>query len=173
MKRPAGRGLTARDIMHRQLVTLDPELTIPEVRRIFLDRQVTGAPVVDEEGRILGVVSQTDLIRYQQRARPEGVEPAGFYQQTNGAVLLGPHDGDDLPRTARVEDIMTPAAFMTRPDAPVPAVARFMLRRHVHRLIVADQGRLLGIVTSMDLLRALLRRPRRTARRARAPARRA
>lgn len=152
----AHRELTAKDVMHRRVVTVDPEMTLREAAQVFLDRCVTGAPVVDADGKLVGVVSQTDLIRYGQRAQPAPSETPGYYHESDGEVLVS-HMRAEPPATVQVQEIMTPAAFLTEADTPIREVARFMLRRHVHRIIVTRHGRLAGIISSMDLLRALVR----------------
>ncbi len=163
MPRPAGGELTAKEIMHKHVVTVDPEMTVQEVTQLFLDRQITGAPVVDEDDKLVGVISQTDLLRYQRRATPANTQVPSYYHDSDSEalVILMQRDTSDTD-TRRVRDIMTPAAFMTEEDTPIREVARFMLRRHVHRIIVTHKDKLSGIITSMDLLRALLRPRRRT-----------
>ena len=164
------QGLTAKDIMQKHVVTVDPQMTVQEVLQLFLERQITGAPVVDEDEKLVGVISQTDLLRYQRRAAPANTQVPSYYHESDGEVLVS-QLRMDASETTRVQDIMTPAAFMTEADTPVGEIARFMLKRRVHRIIVTHHGKLAGIVTSMDLLRAVLgkrvprhagkRRPRR------------
>ena len=149
------QALTAKDVMQRNVVSVDPMMTVPEVVQCFLDRQITGAPVVDEEDKLVGVISQTDLLRHQRRGAPAGAQKPSYYQQANGEVLVS-HLKIDASATARVRDLMTPVTFMTEEETPLREVPRFMLERHVHRIIVTRQGKLAGIITSMDLLRALL-----------------
>jgi CBS domain-containing protein len=155
MARVARRELTAKDIMRKNVLTVDPELTVQEVMQLFLDRHITGAPVVDEEDKLVGVISQTDLLRYQRSMAPVAAHTPSYYQESDGEVFVS-HMRIEAPASTRVQDLMTPAAFMTEEDTPVGEIARFMLRRHVHRIIVTRKGKLAGIVTSMDLLRALL-----------------
>lgn len=150
----SGSELTAKDIMQRYVLTVDPQMTVQEVMQLFLDRQITGAPVVNEDDRLVGVISQTDLLRHQRKAAPAAQAPA-YYHESDGEVLVS-HLRIEAPTSTRVQEIMTPATFMTEEDTPVREMARFMLRRHVHRIIVTRDGKLAGIVTSMDLLRALL-----------------
>lgn len=154
MGRAATKALTAKDVMHKRVVTIAPETSLREAMQMFLEENITGAPVVDDDEKLLGVVSQTDLVRYQRRAGPEAAPP-GYFRESDGELLVGRLQ-TELPRTAQVQDIMTPAAFTTDESTPIREIARFMLRRRVHRVIVTRQGKLAGIVTSMDLLRALV-----------------
>lgn len=119
--------MLARDIMHRKVKTLTPETSIREAAKLFSDRRITGAPVVSREGHLVGVVSQTDLVRRE-----------------------GARD--------RVEQIMTPWAVSFEEETPVLELARQMLRKRIHRVVITRDGKLSGIVTTMDLLKALMER---------------
>ena len=143
--------------MVRHVVTMGPETTIPEAVQLFLERQISGAPVVDDDGKLLGVISQTDVMRYQKRAPGKGEAVPSYYQLTNGEPLVAELEREASDTTC-VEAIMTPAAFTVEDDTPVDEVAQCMLREHVHRLIVTRSGRLAGIVSTMDVIRGLLRR---------------
>jgi CBS domain-containing protein len=156
-----GRGLRAKDIMQRRVVTVDPEMSAQAVLQLFLDRQITGAPVIDEVGKIVGVVSQSDLLQYQRQGAPAGPHAPSYYYETDGEALVRRLQAE-VPSGATVQELMTPAAFTTGETTPLETVARFMLKHRVHRIIITRQGKLAGIVTSMDLLRALTgtRRPR-------------
>ncbi len=159
--RPHGpaRALRAGDLMQRRVVTLSPDMPIAAIMARLAEQEVSGAPVVDERDRLVGVVSQTDLLRYERRhdRAPRPREVSAFYQQANGDVFVR-HLQVDADDTTCARDIMTPAAFTTDVSTPVAEVARFMVQRHVHRILVTRRGRLAGMVTSMDLLRALLPR---------------
>lgn len=122
-------ALRVRDIMTTDLVTLSPGATVTEAARTLTENRVSGAPVV-ERGRIIGVLSTTDLVDNQLRPT-RGPEPS-------------------------VADVMTHVIWAVRPgDAAVLAV-RLMLTERVHRaLVVDDEGRLLGILTPLDVLRAI------------------
>jgi CBS domain-containing protein len=148
--------LTVGHIMHRAVLTLSPETAIRDAVDRLVEWHITGAPVVDEADHVVGVLSQRDLLRYEQHAPTPRPAVPNYYQQLNGEVLASrmefPEDS-----TKRVRDVMTPAAFMTEQTTPVRAAARFMLHKRVHRLLVTRRGKLVGIVTSMDMLRGLLR----------------
>lgn len=146
--------MRAKDVMSRRVVTVPSWLTLREAARIFIDEKISGAPVVDRKGAPVGVVSQTDLIR-RQRERGVDTEAPAWYAEEG---VRGFHVEE--PDRTRVEDVMTPAVFSAGETTPVEELARLMLRRRVHRVVITRAGRLLGIVTSMDLLRALLATPR-------------
>lgn len=159
--------MLAKDIMCKKVVTVDSWLTLPELAKLFAEKCISGAPVVDESGTILGVVSQTDLVRTRREA--------------SAGVALYHRELDDTPRSAglhieeleetTVERIMTPGAISLDEATPVEKVAKVMLESRIHRVLITRGDRLAGIVTTMDLLRALIVAARKApARRARAHA---
>ncbi len=144
--------MLAKDIMHKGVVTVEPYLTVSELAKIFTERCISGAPVVDGEGNILGVVSQTDLVRSRREAS-SGV-PVYHVQAHEVASSVGMH----LEEIAgeRVENIMTPGAISFDENTLVEDLAASMIELHIHRVLITRKGRLCGIVTSMDMLHALL-----------------
>jgi CBS domain-containing protein len=104
-------------------------MAVRAVARLVGDEAITGAPVVDGEGRVVGVLSQCDLLDHLLTPSPEG-----------------------SPATT-VRDIMTPAAVTVEEDTPLPEVAARMAQHGVHRVVVVDPAqRVRGIMTSMDLV---------------------
>lgn len=151
-----GHPMVARQIMEARVLTVDPEMTADEVLQLFLERQITGAPVVDEDGKLLGVISQTDLLRHQGGvdAHPAPPQPPSYYLEADGELLVR-HLQVEGRAATRVRDLMTPAAYTTEHATPLQAIARFMWRKRIHRVLVTRRGTLVGVITTMDLLRAL------------------
>jgi len=151
--------MLAKDIMRRKVVTVASYLTLAELAKVFQERCITGAPVVDPDGRILGVVSQTDLVR-ARRESSAGV--AHFHLEPDmPSASVGMHF-EEL-EGERVEDIMTPGAIAFDAETPVSVLARAMMERHIHRVLITHDGRLAGIVTSMDMLRVVADGPHKPA----------
>lgn len=165
---------TVRDIMQERVITVTPDVSVREIAQILVRESIGGVPVVDAEGTVLGVVSASDVVRatarepevelgYEPRRAPElepeesGPEHASFYApdvipEWVRPVLLG--DAlEGLDATA----IMTPASFFVRPDLSLEEFAEFLVRGRIHRALVLDGGKLVGIATSFDALRALTR----------------
>jgi CBS domain-containing protein len=145
--------LKARDIMTADPICIGPSGTIRDLARLFEEHQVSGAPVVDQSGKVIGIVSKTDLIRRCAEGTND-IPPAYLFE-----VLADQEEvaSEAIPEPlVCVEDFMTEDPLMVSPDISAGAVARMMFDRRIHRVIVADrEGYPLGIITSLDLLGAL------------------
>jgi CBS domain-containing protein len=162
-----------RDIMRRDVVRIRPEASVRELILLLAQEQISGVPVVDHSGEIVGVVSTTDILQLaaqnidapmrETRWRHSGrdildEESAASVRQIDAPFQFEEPDPLSLgvPELAeyRVEDIMTPAAFTVDLDTTVAQLSRFMLQGRIHRALVVERGRLEGIVTAYDVLRA-------------------
>jgi CBS domain-containing protein len=145
-------GPTARDLMTAHVTSVSGDATVDEVVAFLTDSGYSAAPVVDQAGRPIGVVSRTDIIVYD-RARFEAERDAtGFYDRP---VLS--HTRAQPSRwgpVVRAADLMTPLVFTVPPTAPAGDVAAEMAARNVHRLFVVDEAAtLVGVISALDLLR--------------------
>lgn len=135
---------TAKDVMQERVVTVRPNLLVRELAKLLDEKRISGAAVVERGGRIVGVVSKSDLVHHE-------LEGADHYVWEEGAMPRGFHV--ESPDRAVVADIMTPGVVEAAPDAPLSALARLMRRRRIHRVFITEAGRLRGIVTTLDLLK--------------------
>lgn len=145
--------MLAKDIMRSPVVTVAPFATLKELATLLDEHQISGCPVVDGDGGVLGVVSRADLVRAGRESGPREL----VYHRSEGeepTSSRGFHLED--PDISRVERIMTPGAISFETDAPVERIARLMLQRRVHRVLITRRGKLCGIVTTMDIVRAFL-----------------
>lgn len=144
--------MKVKDVMTRDPVTASPETKLRELALLLTDRQISGVPVVDEDGRCLGVVSEADLL-VKQLTRP-------LSRRLPLEWILGErHDAGELRRraaTTAAEAMSAPAITIT-PDRPVREAASVMVDRKINRLPVVSDGRLVGIITRSDMVRAYLR----------------
>ncbi len=116
------------DVMTPAVITVPPGISLSEAAALLAEARITGAPVVTPNGRLLGMLSRSDLVDPRHH-RPE----------------------------ATVEDAMTHLLFAVRPSDPAMTAVRLMVVEGIHRVVVIDEhGALVGIVTSMDILRSLL-----------------
>ena len=140
------------ELMNPDVVSLQPEMTVPEAQELLARRSVSGAPVVDSRGRVLGVVSQNDLVR--STAHPDTAAKTGqFFTSVEEYEDLGLTPV--VPSSLRVAEVMSRRVYHVSRDAGVAVAANIMRERHIHRLLVLDKGVLVGVVTSLDLLRVV------------------
>ena len=162
------------ELMTSNVVLIRRDAEVHELSKLFLERGVHGVPVVDEDGRLVGVVSQTDLIAWHHDV---GLDASAFYDMpdlrpeagTRRELIVEDEEnpeeadtGEEDPwrlrlaevRTARVDEVMTPLVHAIGPDQSAAEAAARMLRHRIHRLIVVDEDlKVLGIISAMDLLR--------------------
>ncbi len=168
-------GLRAEDVMVRDVICVPEEMDLRDLTKLFLERGITGAPVVDREGRLRGVISQTDLLFYSLTRDDELRMDSTFYHsvRVEGRHLPAGFQIEDV-NTARVADVMTPVVHSVTARASLESVARMMTRNHIHRVIVRRGSKVAGIISALDILKAVGRRERSRPRRdTRKPARRA
>jgi CBS domain-containing protein len=153
------KNATARDIMNPEVMTVQADMTVHELASFLIENEFTGAPVLDEQGHLVGVVSVTDVAKGETDEATFVPDPAnpesyvrGWEDKMNREDLRRLH----IQGGARlVREIMTPATYTVREDTPVPAMARTMTAGRIHRLLVMRGRRLVGIVTTLDMLKLL------------------
>ena len=156
-------GPCARDLMTAPAKCLAPDMTLREAVEQLADANVSGAPVVTSDGNPVGVLSLVDVVGHLAGLE-RAVAPGGFYSYGSpGGDEGGPHawartigrgDGDALEES-KVSDVMTGDVYGVAPEASWIELADEMWKRRVHRLLVLDRRRVVGIVSSLDMLRAL------------------
>lgn len=152
------RPITAADVMNPRVLTVRTDMSVREAARYLVDHEITGAPVEDPEGTLVGVVSVVDVTE----AASEGLSAAAFRRRPGyfARPEERPLSPGDLERLAdeelTVEDIMTPEIYTVATDTPVADVAMAMLRDHLHRLLVVRDGKPVGVVSTSDLLGLLV-----------------
>ncbi len=137
------------ELMSPPSLRLRPRTTVREAEEALGKKRVTGAPVVDDDGHAIGVVSQHDLIVYLSGRTTAG-ESGAFYTDVEAYRELA-DVAIDRGKTP-IEEIMTRDVVCVDRGASVTEAARRMRERRIHRLLVTDSGVLVGIITSLDLL---------------------
>ena len=156
-------ALRAKDIMTRSVISLRAEQSVQEAARVLMDHGIQGAPVVDGKGALVGVLSVTDLARYEEERDPDLLGPPDYYR------LFDTSDDDSVDwrgvfhleglEDATVMMVMTPGVISVTESDGLSTVVETMVELGVHRLIVADNHglKLVGVITQSDILaRALL-----------------
>ncbi len=148
---------SAAEIMTAQLQTVPHDWTVEQLATFLIDHSISGAPVVDEGGLLAGVVSLTDIVRHScEQSLDLGGRSESFYASVTDRVLA-PEEArafrESVDSQALVADIMTPVVFEVTPDTSLLQVAEAMVRGKIHRVLVTEDNKLLGIITALDLLR--------------------
>ena len=150
------RKETARDVMQSQVLTVSPHDPLHVVQRLFYEESIHGAPVVAEDGRVLGVITATDVMRAAAEGRERApAEPATFGDDLDlghGAWGMAPEDFKERLQDETVADHMTESVVEVAPGDPVAKVALALQQHQVHRVLVVENGKLCGIVSTFDLI---------------------
>ena len=154
------KHLIAKDIMTRDFMTVPKHWTLDELSQFLIDREISGAPVVDEAGKLIGVVSLTDIVRHDSFSELElrADEPHDYYlhgwENRLTADDLSSFHVEEKSQVA-VQEIMTPFLFKISENTPIREIANIMIDGLIHRLLVTHNDKIVGIVTTMDLLKVI------------------
>jgi CBS domain-containing protein len=121
--------LHASDVMIKDVISVTETTPLKEVARMFVEKKITGAPVLNASGELVGVISETDIIR-----------------KTTNIGAWSP---------TKAGQIMTKPAVTVAPDDSLQRVCEMMYNRRIHRVVVAEGTEIKGILTTMDILRAI------------------
>ena len=153
-------ALTAADVMQTQVITVSPVDPLHMVQRLFFEEEIHGAPVVDEEGRVRGMITIMDLIRAATEENDaSGVDFVHVFEDIGvggGWASTSENFQSRLSETL-VEDAMTENVVAVGPETSVADVARVLRENKIHRVLVVNKDTLLGIISSFDLIRLLER----------------
>jgi CBS domain-containing protein len=122
-------SLYASDVMVKDVITVSESTPLKEVARLFGEKKITGAPVVNAQGELVGVISETDIIR-----------------KTTSIGAWSP---------SLAGQIMTKPVVTVSPNDTLQRVSELMYNRRIHRVVVAEGREIVGIITTMDILRAI------------------
>jgi CBS domain-containing protein len=144
---------TAGDLMTRDVAVVHPETSLLEAVRLMAQRRISGVPVLDDAGKIVGMLSEGDLVRWhegysEQQARWLDMLAEGF--QLAPAFLEGVRE-----QNRRVKTIMSPDVVTVTEDTLARDVAHLMYHKRIKRVPAVRDGKLVGIVARSDLVRAL------------------
>ena len=148
---------TAEDLMTPNPLSIRADATMREAVAFLIDKGISGAPVIDEAGRPVGVLTQFDLLVHD-REKTEYVVPDPEYVDANPAMHKRLRENFQIEKVdrTRVRDVMTPFVFTVAADALAGTVVDDLLGRKIHRLFVVDNhGVLIGVISALEVLRHL------------------
>ncbi len=149
--------LKAKDIMARDLITVTPETTVEELAELLWHRRINGAPVVDSDGSLIGVVTESDLIDQTKRFHIPTVVSI-----IDSVLFLEKEDKIEMEvkkmTGQTVADICSKKPVTIKEETQVDEIASIMAERNVHTLPVLTDGKLVGLVGKADIIRTMSRR---------------
>lgn len=159
--RPVSR-IPVREVMSRDVIVVRDDMTLQEVATFLTENQISGAPVEDAEGRLVGVVSLSDVARATseqpqieaERPRTERPSVPDYYLRGwERRLTVEEFESFQVEEPGLlVSEIMTPRVHSVDAATPVSDAARMMREAHIHRVLVTSRGKVVGIVTTSDLL---------------------
>lgn len=146
---------TAKEIMTTTVITLSPQTGILDAAKLLLEHGINGAPVVDQDGRVVGILCQSDLVAQQKQ-----IPLPSLFTMLGGYIPLTStrHWDKEVRKIAAltVADAMTSDPVTLAPDTPLDTIAGLMVDKSLHTLPVLEEGRLVGIIGKADVLKTLL-----------------
>ncbi len=152
--------LTARDVMQAEVHVVDSKLKLASLQDAFFEKGVSGFPVVDE-GRLVGVVSRSDVVRALAAEGSRAGVVSDFYRSLEAVGAEADRESFEAIASQvgvrlagmTVADVMAPSLTTVSAEHPLRAVARVLVDHHIHRVPVVEGEGLVGILTSLDLVR--------------------
>ena len=152
-------GCTARDLMAGPARVVSPNRKLTELQRDFIASRVSGFPVV-EGGRLVGMITRSDVVRQLCVEQTNAELFSDYHQDLSGFSAPASESLGQISRRVgvrigdlRVRDVMSRDVVTVDVDDPVDEIARTLVKRHIHRVPVIEEGRLVGIITSLDFVR--------------------
>jgi CBS-domain-containing membrane protein len=147
--------MQARDVMTSKVVTVRPDTRVEQIARLLLERRISGVPVVDADERLVGIVTEGDLMRRPEMGteRHRGWWLRLFGDQRERAAEYARAHG------SRAEEVMTRNVVTVTEETPVAEIARLLEERRIKRVPVLRDGKIVGIVSRANLLQSLAARP--------------
>jgi len=148
--------LHARDIMTTEVITVKRETSLKDLAKILYEKHINGVPVVDDDGALIGIICESDLIRKDKKLHIPTVVTlfdAVFYLESPRRLK------EELQRinATSVGDLYTKKVVTVRGDTPVEEIATLMTEKKIYTIPVVDGERIVGIIGKADLIRALVR----------------
>lgn len=152
-----GTRRKARDIMQTELLTVGASTPLDEVERLLGEYRIGGVPVTDETGHLVGVVSMRDLVEHYAEEPGSHALGPGFYHDAlergeEEMTTFGGSSGDGETASG----IMTGEVYAVEANTSLREVAKEMLRLRIHRILVKEKGKHVGLISAFDLLEAFV-----------------
>jgi CBS domain-containing protein len=146
--------LKAKDVMTRDVTIVTADMKVDELGRLFIDKKISGAPVADSKGALIGIVTENDLIRKNTRLHIPTV-----LRVFDAIIPLGRPDSveDEIKKmtASTVGEICTKEVLSVSPEASIQDVSSIMFEKGVHLVPVLEAGKIVGIIGKIDIIRGM------------------
>jgi CBS domain-containing protein len=148
----------AKDIMTKNVICVNANMKIIELDKVLVKNRINGAPVVDENEDLIGVVSKSDIVNYDLKKGMHASSMSDYYSSTG---LEPKQMTDDLVTDTfafvdtEVRDIMTTNVITGHQDYSICNIASMMYEKRIHRLVIVERGKVVGIVSALDILKVV------------------
>ena len=146
---------TAQDIMTKKPICVNPDTKIVDAVKILLDKHFNGLPVVDADNKLVGILTQSDLVAQHRK-----IDLPSYFVILDAAIpLQSPKKFEESVakmNAETVKDLMTKNVYSVSPETPVDSIASYMADNKHYSLPVVDDGKLVGIVGKEDVLRMMM-----------------
>ncbi|MDD5194208.1 MAG: CBS domain-containing protein [Candidatus Omnitrophica bacterium] len=142
-----------KDIMTKNVITVSPEMDIHKLAELFMKKNISGAPVVDKRGKLLGVVKEEGVIFQDKK-----VHLPTFINLSLGFLTLGTNRyNEEIKKitASKVSSIMEKDVVTIYPNIEIEDVATLMIEKEIYYLPVVDKNKLVGVITKKDIVRAI------------------
>ncbi len=151
-------SLIAQDIMQTTVLTVSTNTPLSEVQRLLSEHRISGVPVTGETGHIVGVISMRDLIDHyseDSESRPE--RSVSYYSTSSGELLEEETEAIEMPEESEdvASEVMTAEVYTVGVDSELSKIAQRMVDLNIHRILVEHDKKIVGLITTMDILKAL------------------
>ena len=147
--------ITAKDIMSKEVITVLKDTPIAHAAKLLIESHFNGLPVVNKDGRIIGIICQEDLIFQQKR-----IPLPSFFTVLDSFIPLSSEKNieKEVEKIAAVtvDKAMSPDPVTVAPQTPIEDIATLMVKNNIHTIPVLDQEELVGIIGKEDILRTLI-----------------
>jgi CBS-domain-containing membrane protein len=152
------KAQTAEELMTANPISLRADASIPEALALMTDRGFTAAPVIDEAGRPIGVLSRTDVLIHEREQIRHAVSDEDVHAEGRRPRLEG--FSKEIVDSTHVRDIMTPTIFTVNENSSAAEVVKRMCELKVHQVfVVDDDDSLVGVISALDIVRSLAPAP--------------
>lgn len=147
-------NIKAKDIMKKNVITINPEATVAELAELLKENRITGVPVVDNNNKLVGVISGTDVIKRTDFISKElaKYEDEPDYDPYDGCIHIHRYFTEEF-FDMKVKDLMSTPVYSMSPNSNLQDICKTLWEKRIHRVILAENDEVKGIIATLDIVR--------------------